>query len=289
MKRVSTECFTEIATISCFSFSSCAVRNASSRSATRARAQRWPSAASGASRGSRRSSNFFPSAQRPEIFTAPPPYSKNAAEARPAKRSGSRSGAAPETSPETRRPVTSGVPISRPTACSASSSRAPGSTSVLVPPPSAASLRRKPEFTAVSMPTVKTRAPPSSAWMCFKTPDSSPTWPSVSSTTTGTRPSEECSRICASASAMARSSWVPPRAKISRSHFSPCSMPPSSAWVKPPGIHSALSSKAWTANRSRGASVRKSTAQARVAEAIFGPCIEPERSTTKMTSRGAPR
>ena len=35
--------------------------------------------------------------------------------------------------------------------------------------------------------------------------------------------------------------------------------------------------------------MRSRSAQARDADAIFGPCIDPERSTTKMTSRAAPR
>ena len=88
---------------------------------------------------------------------------------------------------------------------------------------------------------------------------------------------------------MARSSSVPPRDSTDRSHFSPRSIAPSSACWNPPGIHSTTSSNACSENRSRGPSVRRSEAQARAAEAIFGPCIDPERSSTKTTSRAAPR
>ena len=247
-------------------------------------------AASGASRASSSCSNWLPSAKRPVIFTRPPPRRKNAAAARPANKSGILVGASPVTSPSMCRSVTRGVPISRPTDCSASSSRAPGSTNVLVPPPSAASRRKNPSFTAVSMPTVNTRASPSSACRRLSTLDSSPTCPSVSSTTTGARPAlSPRLRSCWSASRIARSSSVPPRASTDRSHFSPRSIAPSSACWKPPGIHSTTSSNACSENRSRGPSVRNSEAQARPAEAIFGPCIEPERSRTKTTSRATPR
>jgi len=60
VKRVSTVCLTEMEMISCFTLSSCEMRNLSSRSTTRARAQRWSMAASGASRGSSSSSYFLP-------------------------------------------------------------------------------------------------------------------------------------------------------------------------------------------------------------------------------------
>ena len=108
-------------------------------------------AASGASRGSSCSSNGLPSARRPLMVMRPPPCRKKAVEARPAKRSGMCAGARAEASPEMRRPVTSGVPISRPTAWSASSRRPPGSTKLLVPPPKAARRLRNPSFTAVSI------------------------------------------------------------------------------------------------------------------------------------------
>src|SRR5882762_10329031 len=174
-------------------------------------------AASGACRGSTFCSNRPPSAIRPVTFTRPPLNRKNAADARPANRSGNREGAGSTTPPSSRRSVTSGVPISRPTACSASSRRVPGSTSVLVPPPSAASLRRNPPFTAVSMPTVNTRASPSSRCKRLRTPDSSPTWPSVSRTTTGILPADSPRpRMRSSASPIARSSSVPPREAIAR-------------------------------------------------------------------------
>src|SRR5438132_567389 len=213
-------------------------------------------AASGASRASSSCSNGLPSAKRPLIFALPPPRRKNAAAARPANKSGIRAGATSVTSPSMRRSVTRGVPISRPTACSASSSRPPGSTKVLVPPPSAASRRKKPSFTAVSMPIVNTRASPSSDCSRLSTLDSSPTCPSVSSTTTGARAAlSPRPRSCWSACRMARSSSVPPRDSTDRSHFSPRSIAPSSACWNPPGIHSTTSSNACSENRSRGPSV----------------------------------
>src|SRR3989454_9880325 len=210
-------------------------------------------AASGASRASSSCSNGLPSAKRPLIFALPPPRRKNAAAARPANKSGIRAGARSVTSPWMRRSVTRGVPISRPTACSASSSRAPGSTKVLVPPPSAASRRKKPSFTAVSMPTVNTRASPSSDCSRLSTLDSSPTCPSVSSTTTGARaPLSPRPRSCWSACRMARSSSVPPRDSTDRSHFSPRSIAPSSACWNPPGIRAAGAAPSPSASPGRG-------------------------------------
>ena len=151
---------------------------------------------------------------------------------------------------------------------------------------------RSPAFTAVSIPTQKTRAAPSSRCSRRRTPASSPTCPSVRRTTTAARPAASLRASKAeSACPRAESSSVPPWAWISRSHLSPCSCPCSSAAEKDgvPPIHSTPSEKAAIAKRSRGASVRKSNPHARDAETILIPSIEPERSTTKTTSRAAPR
>jgi len=66
-------------------------------------------AARGASRGSTVSLYLPPSAKRPVTFTRPPLKRKKAAEAQPAKRSGTRAGAASDSSPLISTPVMSGV------------------------------------------------------------------------------------------------------------------------------------------------------------------------------------
>src|SRR3989441_9180043 len=238
-------------------------------------------AASGASRASSSRSNGLPSAKRPLIFALPRPRRKKAAAARPANKPGFRAGAKSVPSPWMRRSVPRGVPISRPTACSASSSRAPGSTKVLVPPPSAASRRKKPSFTAVSMPTVNTRASPSSD--CSRLSTLEVAHLSVREQHHHRRPR---GALAAAAKLLERlrHGEIELRSSSRLDRPQPLLAAFDRAFIRllEPAGHP-LDHVVERLQREPVARPQRAQekAQARAAEAIFGPCIDPERSSTK--------
>lgn len=168
----------------------------------------------------------------------------------------------------------------------ASSRRSSLSTSSQRPAPSAAIRPRNPALTARSMPTACTRVVPISGVISARIWSSLPTWPSVTSTRTRSRPVEPASRVSPSRSGV--SSSVPPRASARDRCSTARKRWRSLASDRPPPRSAGRSttlSKVSTAKRSPAVSVSTTRAAARRAATIFQPPMLPERSSSSTTSR----